>query len=349
MVASYERLKEVISYYAKNGEYETLNEFDISPSTLSRYINEWKRYYGTNKKEERLDVKTDDVSVIQTVNEELNKISDGLSNLNILKKIEERYSPEELKLIADGGGLARPEVLPRPKIKFNGDRVRIGYCTDSHMGSYDFIQEWWESMVTEFNNQDVDYIFHCGDIVEGISGRKDQIFNLTHIGYQAQREYAEEMLSMINKPTFIISGNHDRFFNSKLGSGNYICKDLSKILPNVTYLGEDEGIVEINGTKIMMFHGEDGSSYATSYRIQRHVSELQPGTKPNVILYGHTHKSIYVFERNIHCVGGGCISKQSAWMRSKKLAAHSGFWIIDLEIDNTHVVKFTPTWYPLFV
>lgn len=125
-------------------------------------------------------------------------------------------------------------------------------------------------------------------------------------------------------------------------------KDVANRLTNVHFLGHDEGDLILNGTRWRLWHGEDGSNYATSYRLQKIVESFTGGEKPNVLLTGHTHKQGYFFDRNIHVVSGGALCRQSAWMRSKKLANHAGFHIIRATISEGEIKRFSPTWYPFY-
>lgn len=131
--------------------------------------------------------------------------------------------------------------------------------------------------------------------------------------------------------------------------GANIVKDICEKLPNAHYLGMHEGDVTVGNCKIKLWHGEDGSSYSTSYRLQKIVESFSGGEKPAILLCSHTHKQGYFFERNIQVVSLGSMQKQSAWMRYKRLAAHVGFFIIKMSIDREgHVLWFEPRWYPFY-
>jgi hypothetical protein len=149
-------------------------------------------------------------------------------------------------------------------------------------------------------------------------------------------------------PLYFIVGNHDLWGNTKSGVGMDIGEDLALRLPHATYLGIHEGVAIVNKAKFMLWHGEDGNSYASSYRIQKIIEAFTGGEKPNVLFTAHTHKSLYLFDRNVHAVSTGSIQKQSGFMRYKRLAAHTGFWIISGKIRDGEIVQFTPTWYPFY-
>jgi len=147
---------------------------------------------------------------------------------------------------------------------------------------------------------------------------------------------------------YAISGNHDEWYRDQVNAN--VVEELASQLPNMEFIGHDEGELEIAGVKIMLAHGNDATtSYATSYRVQKKVESLTSGQKPNILLMGHSHKHGYFFERNIHCFQTGCMQDQSAWMRSKRLAAHLGFWIVEMKHRDGEVVSLKCQWNPFYV
>ena len=263
----------------------------------------------------------------------------------ILREIAERYSDDELKAIAKGGKSYSTETTAVDAGWFDGDTIRFGVLTDTHIGSKYFREDWMDGAVDRFHAEDVDFICHVGDVTEGMSNRPGHIYELTHLGYTEQKQAAIEQLQKLpDVPLYAIDGNHDRWFIKSTGAKIVpdICKEIG-----ATFLGHDTGEVLVNGIKIQLWHGEDGSSYATSYRIQKVIESLPGGGKPAVLLTGHVHKAGYFFERNIHAVSGGCLQAQTPWMRGKRLSAHTGFWIIEMDI-NGGIVRFAPTFYPYY-
>jgi predicted phosphodiesterase len=199
-----------------------------------------------------------------------------------------------------------------------------------------------------FDKEKVDIVVCAGDIVEGMMGRPGDVYELSHIGYKAQRDESIRVLSNIKQPFYSISGNHDASYNSKHGVGANIVEDICSNLSNATYLGHDEGDISVKGIMIRLFHGGDGAGYAISYRGQKIIEALSGGEKPNLLITGHSHKSIYMFNRNVHYIEAGTLQMQSSWMRGKKLAAHVGFSIANLTIKDKEIKSLQYTWYPFY-
>ena len=267
-----------------------------------------------------------------------------LAFMESTSKIRANYNEKELELLARGN-----RIIPSltKKIDFDGEVLRFAHITDTHMGAVFFKEYIWEALVREVNKKKVDMVFHTGDVTEGLNNaRIDMIYDLTHIGYDKQKDYATEKLEQLDAPIYAVDGNHDRWF--KKSSGALIVKDIAERLPNMTYLGEDTADVKVGSSTIRLWHGEDGSSYAISYRPQKIVEAMSGGDKPNILLTGHVHKMGYFFIRNVHVISGGAVTTQSNWMKRTRKENHTGFWICEAVLTDKGVGQFTGTFYPFY-
>jgi len=269
----------------------------------------------------------------------------GTLSKNLIK-IKEIYTDEEINAIAKGGRVA-PGMPSMPIANFDGDIVTFGIISDTHIGSIYTDNSHILRAFNEFDKAKVDFIVHCGDVTEGMSNRDGHVYEVTNIGYESQKHAAIEILKYAPAKLYMIDGNHDRWYKKR--SGAYIVQDIAKAIDGV-YLGEDEGDISLKGhITLKLWHGEDGNSYAISYRMQKIVESLTGGTKPHILIAGHVHKMIYLFLRHIHCVGAGSIQMQSKWLRGKRIEVHTGFWVCKAWLNETGVGKFQCTWYPLYV
>jgi predicted phosphodiesterase len=321
MPYSKEKIIQIGEYFQKHGEEKTLTDFNLKSETLNRLLRKYKN------------------------------IDDKFEINNTLKKIAERYSETDLKAIANGGRLV-PGQTKVPIIKFDGDIFKIGYFTDSHIGSIYFKEHYFNQMLEVFKKEKIDMVVHSGDVTHGMNHHQDLIYELTHIGYDAQKEYGGKILSQLEWPFKCINGNHDRWFIK--GNGANIVKDICSDLKHIykkdaEWLGHDEGDISLGGKAVLkLWHGEDGNSYAVSYRLQKIVEAFTGGEKPHILLTGHTHKQGYFMTRFIHVVSGGAMSIQSHWMRSKKIENHTGFWVIEIHVNKNGVSRFKPEWFPFY-
>jgi len=71
---------------------------------------------------------------------------------------------------------------------------------------------------------------------------------------------------------------------------------------------------------------------ALSYKGQKYIEAISGGKKPNILIQGHFHKSLYMFYRNIHFFDAGCLCDQTPFMKKTNTPAHVGYWIIDVNM-----------------
>jgi predicted phosphodiesterase len=302
------------------GDAWVKQKYNLTSESLRRYRNHARKLRGENK-----------VSAFDT-------------ETKILKDIRDRYTDAELQAISKGGRHKAVEAIDADW--FDGDTLTIGVISDTHIGSKYFREDWYDGALDRFDHHNVDCIMHVGDLSEGMSNRPGHIYELSHIGYTAQRDECVTQLSKTDKPIYIISGNHDRWHIKANGAD--IIQDVCDRLDNVTFCGHDTGDVYISGIHVQLWHGEDSSSYALSYRLQKVIEALPGGRKPNLLLAGHVHKMGYFFIRNVHAISAGSIQEQTPFLRGKRIEVHPGFWVLEMDINDGSIVRFTPTYYPYY-
>lgn len=214
---------------------------------------------------------------------------------------------------------------------FSKRRVRFGYYSDPHCGEKAFIEPLWHRMIAFFKQEGITNVYCPGDNVEGMSGRPGHIYELAYIGATAQINYAASLFHLAPKINFFITdGNHDQWYKEKNNAGLIVGEELAAKCPNVTFLGQWEAVVTLaKGVDMLLFHANDGTAYADSYKIQKLIESLESGKKPNIILSGHYHKQIALFRRNVFGFECGTLCGQTRFMRGKKLQAHKGFGVIE--------------------
>ena len=315
---SNEKLQKLVSIYLSEGEDEVLKQFSLTQETFNRYLREArKRGISTSDKGK------------------------------LVSQIIQNYTDKELEAIAKGGRIV-PGYGKVPIISFEGERIRVGAMTDTHLGHIKMPPERIYQAFEEFRKSKVDFITHCGDVTEGMSNRPGQVYELTHIGYANQKKLAIEVFGQwTDTDIYAIDGNHDRWFLKS--NGAKIVDDIDAVLPNFHFIGHDEGDISLKGkATLKLWHGEDGNSYALSYRLQKILESLTGGEKPNAMIAGHTHKYVDIFERHVMCTSAGCMQSQTQWMRGKRIAAHPGFIIFDYWVNDKGICKKTHTWHPFY-
>jgi len=320
-----ERVAKIQAYVEEHGEEKAAEAFCLAASTIRRYCFYHKRNIDPNPPSE--------------VPAKAPKPSKSL------RLIEERYSAKELAMLARGGILGEG-VSEKMIHNFTGERIRLGVLSDTHFGSKYTDPAYLQEAFKEFREFGVDLVVISGDITEGVSHRPGHVYECTHVGVDAQIKHATEVLgSWQDSPIDMISGNHDEWAFKAAGV-DPVARIAKAIGAN--YLGSHEGDIVLGPVKVRLWHGQDGSSYAHSYRIQKVIEAFTGGDKPDVLIAGHVHKSLYCYDRHVHALSAGAIQKQSKWMRTKRLPSHTGFWTIELTMNDEGVGRFTPTWFPFY-
>jgi predicted phosphodiesterase len=250
---------------------------------------------------------------------------DYLEDKNILSTIK-KWGINSFEL----NEILKSKITPT-KSKFHDHTIlgysKIGIISDTHIGSNKFDENLFALAGKTFRENKVDAVYHAGDILEGMSGRDGNIYELDYMGFSKQIGYAVKLWKKYFKglKTFAITGNHDLWFkirnNSGIDAGEELENRLGKDI--FEYLGESEANVKLGPKTIMkLFHPNDGTAYTVSYKLQKLIESLESGRKPNILIEGHYHKALYMFYRNIHGLESGTLCGQTEFMRGKKIAAH---------------------------
>ena len=257
---------------------------------------------------------------------------------NLIRRLNESsISDRELEAILKSGQNPVYRLENRPVYTIDSDEITIIVLGDTHIGHRKFVPEWWDFLLEVADKENASFILHTGDILEGMSNRPGHVYELDRIGFQQQKDLAVELFNKSPLPIKAITGNHDGWYMIKSDMGANVGRTIETEVDQFEFLGDQEADIEINGIKIKLWHGLDGSSYATSYRSQKFIESLGEQDLPNVLLCGHAHKAIYHQCRGVHVYESGTLQRQTAWMRGKKLPAHNGFWILKINQPDNYL------------
>lgn len=262
------------------------------------------------------------------------------------KMLESERITEEEAILAIKSSRKQPSE--RKSLPIAQTRFRYGYFSDPHIGSKYFSEPLFEKMVKIFRKEKVEFIVNPGDHLEGMSGRPGHIYELDDIGYEQQLARAVDLYKELPAPMFGIDGNHDQWFFKKNNGGAIVGRGLeARLGENYTHLGQDEGWIDVApGVTIMLFHGNDGTAYADSYKLQKLIESFDENEKPSILHSGHYHKAMYMFRRGVHGFESGTLSEQSRFMRGKKIAAHMGFGVVDVWHNSNGVDRLEHLFVP---
>lgn len=332
-----DKLTEITNMIGKVPTQRELREYGISEDPYYREFGNW-----SSAKEEFLS-STDYSGVTAADPKPCN-----LGTVDkLLEQLKNNLSEEELKAVVRSTGV----TSVKPKLKHTSHETghfKMLVMGDTHIGHAKFREDWWDHMLERATKENVDFAYHTGDILEGMSGRPGHVYELDCIGFEAQFAKACRLLGEAPFEIRAITGNHDGWYSGKADQGVNAGLRFAEALNNFTYLGHDEADQVVENVKIKLWHGSDGSSYAISYRGQKIVESLDGGDKPHILITGHDHKCIFFQTRNVHVIGAGTLCEQTSFMRGKKLAAHRGYWIVDVWSNEQGLVRIRPEWHPFY-
>lgn len=280
-----------------------------------------------------------------------------------IEELQEELKVEKLRLSQLGKVLSQEKITEREAILalksskrapgkkialgIPGNHIRYGYFTDAHIGHEMFKEDLFQRMIRVFKKYKVDFIVDAGDHLEGMSGRPGHIYELTHIGFSQQMQYAAQLYNALPAMTYGIDGNHDEWYAKKNNGGVIVGEGLESRVKNYRHLGQGEADLEVApGIVLKLFHANDGTAYATSYKLQKLIESFSEDERPSIVHSGHYHKALYMFLRGVHGFESGTLMGQSKWMRGKKIAAHMGFGVVDLYSGkNRGVEKLVHSFY----
>lgn len=151
----------------------------------------------------------------------------------------------------------------------------------------------------EVAKRGIKYIFHGGDAVDGF---KVYPLHTPEIFLQTQDDQEDYFVEKYPKrdgvTTIMILGNHPESY-LKL-SGTDFLKKATRRRDDIIYIGRHSGIIEKNGFKFYLHHGE-GHAYAESYKLQKLAETFTGADTPDVIIQGHYHTEISIMIRGIYC------------------------------------------------
>ena len=245
----------------------------------------------------------------------------------------------------------------RGEIKAKAGVRRFGVIGDNHLCNKHSRLDVLNAAYDHYEREGITEVFNTGNWIDG-----EAKFNRTELivrpGMDAQLEYLIENYPQRKGITtrYIAGDDHEGWYQQR--EGIEIGRRLQQSAEDagrtdLKYLGYGECDVKLvvpGGSACMrVVHPGGGSAYAISYTDQKRVESYQGGEKPQIELVGHYHKFNYGYPREVHTVQCGCTTDQSLFMRKKRLQAHVGFVVVNLDqATNGTITRFSVEWFPFF-
>jgi len=233
--------------------------------------------------------------------------------------------------------------------------IKVASFSDTHIGNRDARLDLIPKVYAIAEKEKVDIITHAGDVCDGMNAYRGHEQELVQHGADEQRKKAVEVWPHSDIPTWIIAGSsHEWVYETRCGHN--VVETLARDIPNMEYIGGEkglEGIKELNGMKVKLFHPKGGLSYAKSYKVQKFINnfiEEIEDTRESVKLFltGHLHVSFAMIYRGIASFLVPCLEGQTWYLHSKGLHPYLGMWITELTIDTNGNISYMKPKYHSF-
>lgn len=200
-----------------------------------------------------------------------------------------------------------------------GELQRVAVISDLHFGSRYCLLGPMRDFLAYAHGKGVRDVLVCGDVMDG-NYTAHGLHELTHVGLDQQAQLVASRLPKFDGLTYhAIMGNHDLTFEAQNGAspGRALLGEFRRAgRDDLRVYGSRGAYLRLRGVVIHLWHPGGGSSYATSYKLQKKVESYSPGEKPGILLAGHWHKYCAISERGVHAMacptfqgGGSAFSK----------------------------------------
>lgn len=212
------------------------------------------------------------------------------------------------------------------------ETLKLLLISDTHLASkYDRL-DILRYLYKKAEERGINYVLHSGDLCEGVSGRPQQLYELKECSYTGQRDYVVKNYPKSNIPTYICSGNHDLWWIKKCGAD--IVKDICERREDLHYLGSDCEDLRIGKLRVRLYHGNGGSAYAKSYKVQKYLDSIPVEERPHILQTGHTHNAFYMKQGNTHCFQTSCLQDLTPFERSMGFNNDKSCWWVTVNMDK---------------
>lgn len=252
---------------------------------------------------------------------------------------------KEVDVIEEKGELVfykpinRSAVFTKPNVD---DLVHTELCvvSDTHFGSIHQQLHLLNQVYQEAYNRGITTVLHCGDVVDGnYPNRPENPRQQFLHGFDEQVGYVVDMYPEVaGITTKYILGSHDEthYKNGQATLDAWI----SRCRPDMEYLGQDYGMVTINGVKIFMDHPGGGSAASVSYKPQKRIEILESSYKPKILLIGHYHKSYSFVYRNVRGISVPCFCDKTQFQQKQGLLNVVGAYFLNIYSDGKGNIQY---------
>ena len=216
-------------------------------------------------------------------------------------------------------------------------KISETWISDSHLCNEAQQLNMINQIYQETYERGITTVRHFGDISDGdYTNRSEHRYELFRLGASRQIEYIVNYWPMIDGiTTEFIVGNHD--ITHERNGGVFIGPIIESLRPDLKFVGSEHAYVfpeESPKTTIEMFHPGGGCASSLSYRPQKYIEKMEPGSKPNIVGMGHYHQSEFISYRNVLGILLPCLTSKSNFAIRQGLENTMGAYFITMYVNQ---------------
>ena len=219
----------------------------------------------------------------------------------------------------------------------------IGVVSDTHFGNNHQQSHLLNDFYQEAYNRGVRIILHIGDMTDGnyLNRPESPRQQFLH-GFDEQAGYVVEMYPEVDGiDTYYILGSHDETHYKNGGATINKWVDMNR--KDMHFLGQDVGVFDLDGVKILLDHPGGGKAQAVSYKAQKRIEIMESKYKPKILLIGHFHVSYAFLYRNVQCIEVPSFCDKTQFQQKQGLVNQVGAYFLDIYSDrNGNIQYFEP-------
>jgi len=227
------------------------------------------------------------------------------------------------------------EVPNKFSIGSEGEKVKFGIVSDTHLGSEAEQMKSLEKYYDKLQEEDVDIVLHAGDISDGIGVYRGQIQHKKDgtrtwsdlIDYVAENYPQREGIH-----TFFIEGNHDAKMFDK--TGIHLGEELERRRDDLHYIGDNYANLDLGGLNIDIVHPSGGQPYTLGYRAQTWLRDKPSSEIADVTIFGHLHQFLDAESEGSQVIYAGAFQGSTPYLNKKGIKPKAGGWIVEAELSE---------------
>lgn len=269
----------------------------------------------------------------------------GLLEEFIAKGYDIKIVEDEGKLIISKGRKSSQKNKMKPDMD-ELTKISETWIADTHLCNEAQQLHMINKIYQETAKRGIPTVRHFGDISDGdYLNRSDHRYELFRLGLRRQLQYIVKNWPRVEGvETILVDGNHD--LTHQRNGGAILGELIAEYRDDITWVGSERAVVhpkDLNGketkTNIEMYHPGGGCASSLSYRSQKYIDKMEPGSKPNVLGLGHFHQSHMLSYRNVIALLVPCLTSKSNFAVRQGLENTMGAYFINMYVNNKGEVE----------